>query len=313
MDKHGGVSGWYFLPWVSCGGQIPWNKLYLLEQTKIADHPNSLNKMRSKYAPLKPPPSLGDGRDVPYFPSKKSESVSSKTVKPMVQYIKNGSIIQGIASLTEALAISDCVAWHSYYPWSVLAAERRWSRSKVLLIGSSGEIFHGSLRLGFRTIRHWEAGYRLLIITDRQEHVLARPHDYEYLLACCRGEVDRHEAEELLAADLWRMWGISERECSMSIHAKNKKFIARQLQWRGITLRPDSRFKVKLPAGCNATKDDVVKVLRATLKKSYLPLCICDHILETVQVVTYASDTLAELLDNGRGWSNRINDGEVIE
>ena len=48
-------------------------------------------------------------------------------------------------------------------------------------------------------------------------------------------------------------------------------------------------------AGCNATNDDVVKVLRATLKKSYLPLCICDHMLETVQIVTYASDTLAEL------------------
>ena len=56
-----------------------------------------------------------------------------------------------------------------------------------------------------------------------------------------------------------------------------------------------------------------MKVLRATLIKSYLPLCICDHMLETVQVVTYASDTLAELLDNGRSWSSRINDGEVID
>ena len=116
-----------------------------------------------------------------------------------------------------------------------------------------------------------------------------------------------------MAEDLWRMWGISDRECSRSIHSKNKKFIAKQLQWRGITLRPDSKFKVQLPAGCNATKADVVKVLRATLKKSYLPLCICDHMLETIQVVTYASDTLAELLDNGRGWSSRINNGEVIE
>ena len=93
MNDNGAVSGWYFLPWVSCGGQIPWAKLHTLELAKIADHPNSLNNMRSKYAPLKAYPGQGDGKQVPYFPNRKSESVSSKVVKPMVQYIKDGSII----------------------------------------------------------------------------------------------------------------------------------------------------------------------------------------------------------------------------
>jgi len=167
MHDYGAVSGWYFLPWVSCGGQIPWAQLHTLELTKIKEHPNSLNNMRSRYAPLKAFPGLSDGKQVPSFPSRKSEKVSDKVVKPMVQYIQNGSIIQNIGNLTEALALSDYVAWHSYYPWSVLAAERRWTRSTVLIVGSSGEIFKGPFRQGSRTIRKWKAGYRLLIFIDR--------------------------------------------------------------------------------------------------------------------------------------------------
>ena len=153
MQDNGAVSGWYFLPWVSCGGQIPWSKLHSLELVKIAGHPNSLNNMRSRYAPLKAIPGRDQGYVQPSFPNHKSECVSSKMVRPMVQYIHDGSTIQGIANLTEALAVSDYVAWHSNYPWSVLAAERQWTRSEILIVGSSGEIFRGQFRLGLRTIR----------------------------------------------------------------------------------------------------------------------------------------------------------------
>ena len=212
-----------------------------------------------------------------------------------------------------AFAVSDTVVWHSGYPWTVLAAQRRWSRSTVVIMGSSGESFTGPFRQGIRVAHTWLAGYRMLHFIARKEHTMVRADDYQFLLSCCRREIPIHEAESLLVSDLWRMWGISARECAPSIHTKNKKFIIKQLRWRGITINPESRFRVKLPAGCAATKVDVVAVLRRALKHSYLPLVICDHILKTADVVKYASPTLAERLDNGRGWSRLINDCEEVE
>ena len=46
MAANGGISQWFFLPYVSCGKQIELNRLQQLEQSIIRRFPNALNKCR---------------------------------------------------------------------------------------------------------------------------------------------------------------------------------------------------------------------------------------------------------------------------
>ena len=71
------------------------------------------------------------------------------------------------------------------------------------------------------------------------------------------------------------MWGISLRECTQSVHKRNKSFIKKERRLRGITLHPDSDLVVKLPPGSLWTVKDVKRVFRKTLVASYIPLCVC--------------------------------------
>ena len=65
-------------------------------------------------------------------------------------------------------------------------------------------------------------------------------------------------------------------------------------------MRPDSGFTVRLPPGSLATKKEVVLSLKLTLKASFLPLVICDHILNAVKVIASHPEKLSRRLDNGR-------------
>ena len=89
-------------------------------------------------------------------------------------------------------------------------------------------------------------------------------------------------------------------------------FISKELRKRGITIRPDSGFTVRLPPGSLATKKEVVVSLKLTLKASFLPLVVCDHILNRVKVIKMHPEKLARRLDNGRQVAARINDGEKM-
>ena len=46
MAANGGISQWFFLPYISCGKQIELNRLQQLEQSIIRRFPNALNKCR---------------------------------------------------------------------------------------------------------------------------------------------------------------------------------------------------------------------------------------------------------------------------
>ena len=108
------------------------------------------------------------------------------------------------------------------------------------------------------------------------------------------------------------MWGISLRECTQSVHKRNKSFIRKELRLRGITLHPDSDPVVKLPAGSLWTVKDVKRVFQKTLVVSYIPLCVCDFLLEKLRVIRLEPPTVGSVLDNGRSWTRRINDVEDI-
>ena len=67
------------------------------------------------------------------------------------------------------------------------------------------------------------------------------------------------------------MWGISLRECTQSVHKRNKSFIKKELRLRGITLHPDSDPVARLPPGSLWTVKDVKRVFKKTLVVSYIP------------------------------------------
>ena len=56
----------------------------------------------------------------------------------------------------------------------------------------------------------------------------------------------------------------------------------------------------------------MVLSLKLTLKASFLPLVICDHILKSVKVIASHPERLSRRLDNGRRVAARINDGEEM-
>ena len=53
---------------------------------------------------------------------------------------------------------------------------------------------------------------------------------------------------------------------------------------------------------------DVKLVLRMTLKASYIPLCVCDFLLENLRVIKQVPPSVGKMLDNCRQWTSRIND-----
>ena len=112
------------------------------------------------------------------------------------------------------------------------------------------------------------------------------------------------------------MWGIYLRECTQSVHKRNKSFIRKELRHRGITLHPDSDSVVRLPTGSLLTVTDVEWIFQKTQVVSYIQLCVCGFLLEKLRVIRLeppsGPPTVGSVLDNGRSWTRRINKVEDI-
>ena len=72
---------------------------------------------------------------------------------------------------------------------------------------------------------------------------------------------------------------------SQYVHKRNKSFIRKELRARGITLHLNSDHVARLPAGSLWTVIDVKRVFRKTLKASYIPVCVCDFLLDKLRVI----------------------------
>ena len=68
----------------------------------------------------------------------------------------------------------------------------------MLMYDHSGNCFIGSLERAFRAGAGWAKGFRYLGMIYRVEQTMTRPEDYEYLLALCRNEIPKSEAQDLL-------------------------------------------------------------------------------------------------------------------
>ena len=68
----------------------------------------------------------------------------------------------------------------------------------MLMYDHSGNCVVGSLDRALRAGVGWAAGWRYLGMIHRMEQTMNRPEDYEYLLALCRNEIPKSEAQDLL-------------------------------------------------------------------------------------------------------------------
>ena len=159
------------------------------------------------------------------------------------------------------MGLFDTITWHSSYPWTTVLAERRW-RQSVVIVASNTHMVVGCLPRALRIARGWDGGQRFITFLYRVRHHMERAADYNYLMALCKHEIPKSEADDLLVGDLWRMWGMSEWNCVPSTHKRNVKFITRELRSRGITLRPDSDFIVTLPPGSFLGRRHVILTLK---------------------------------------------------
>ena len=68
----------------------------------------------------------------------------------------------------------------------------------MVLYDGPGNSFWGSLELAFRAGARWGHGMRYMGMIHRVEQVTNRAEDYEYLLALCRNEIPKSEAQDPL-------------------------------------------------------------------------------------------------------------------
>ena len=68
----------------------------------------------------------------------------------------------------------------------------------MLMYDHCGNSLVGSLERAFRAGAGWATGWRYLGMIYRVEQTMTRPEDYEYLLALCRNEIPKAEANDLL-------------------------------------------------------------------------------------------------------------------
>ena len=201
MAANGGISQWFFLPYVSCGKQIELNRLQQLEQSIIRRFPNALNGCRHPASPHRVMQSSVDldkhAKDI----ARKANNTGydDSRVDTAVTYVNSLDAGLQVTHLIN-YAMNTCltIAWHSSYPWSTTQSDRRWGDSVVVMLDRAGHSFFGKLRAALNTSARWPAGMRILGFIQRIEHHFERAEDYEYLLALARHEVPLREACDML-------------------------------------------------------------------------------------------------------------------
>ena len=139
------------------------------------------------------------------------------------------------------------------------------------------------------------------------QHGLQRSEDYQKIQAIATKDVDWAVMEDLLISELWDVYKVSRRENPHRLHESVKRAVTRQLRQRGVTLTPDSRPVIKLPASAAGTKREVIAALRQLLRASFIPLCICDFVLTNVRVVRELPSSLGSELANHKSWIAKMN------
>ena len=155
MAANGGISKWFFLPYISCGQQIELNRLQHLEQSVIRRFPNALNRCRHHACTQRVVRSSADmdkhahdvARQADRLLNDDSRVDTADDTGPEVTHLINN-----------AMNICLTIAWHSSYPWSTTKSARRWDDSVVVLLDRAGNVFTEKLRAALTHSTRWPAG-----------------------------------------------------------------------------------------------------------------------------------------------------------
>ena len=166
MAAHGGISQWFFLPYISCGTQIELSKLRHPEQSVIRRFPAALNKCRHHASPRVMPRSDATVDKMMQSVARKAarEGQYDSRVDTAVSYVNRADATVPEVTHLINTAMNTCltIAWHSSYPWSTTQSERRWGDSMVVLMDEAGNFIYGKLRLALTHKKRWPARRRLL-------------------------------------------------------------------------------------------------------------------------------------------------------
>ena len=315
MAAHDSAENWIFLPLICCDMVLPRHRLRGLERRVINNHPSSLN-MENRHRHRDASSSSGGTRPVIRPRSAQPNPVKYTPIVPKVRYLLDKEVVNSCDIIDAFTAEARAFSIHSSYPWSTTMVQRIYGESEFEALSSDGDHIVGRIRdIGKLVCRGSPMWWHIQIL-NRVKHVMLRPLDYEYLLALCKKDVPRDEARELYVEDYWRMFGISRRELqtkSPRLHKANTDWIVKRLRERGITVRPDKTLVVRLPRSSGIDTRQVRTALASSLRKTYLPLCVCDHILKDLSIVWEGKEKLGQSMDNGRRWAKKIVMGEEIE
>ena len=100
--------------------------------------------------------------------------VAKQAVQVRVHHTAADGSVLVCCDLGAAMAASDCISWHSSYPWTTLTCERRWGRSEVVCYNDSGLVDSGLLRSVISRVRRWADCRIYLLIVKRVQHVRLR-------------------------------------------------------------------------------------------------------------------------------------------
>ena len=319
MLKAGGVGNWFLLPILTMPSPIPKKQLSKIEDRIIAQTVPNLNRgfrHRHKAAPKGSTrlPILLRSAEKRRQPKRPPQPGSLDSVIDMVVTVQRTmcELPVIIMDIYEAFRVGTVIKFHRSRPIMWTEITRVWGQSTVDSFSQYGDNFFGTLKQFTTAIKFWTGNITVHFLI-KWAHPLRYSDHRLWLRHIAFHKYGRRSTvySDLTAAELWSLWKVSSAECTEAVHNINVKIVSRALRDKGVRITPVSDLVVRIPPGVEASKKDVVVALKEKLKRSFLPLAICDYILTHVRVVKGKSVTIASLLTSHNKWIKMLEFGDL--
>ena len=200
----------------------------------------------------------------------------------------------------KAFKLGEVIWFHSSRPINWVEIKRAWGESLVQVTTLDNSYFGKLTGFVKRGLKKTFRGWVQIRFLSKLEHVMRHTDRRLWLTHIAKHEYGKSSSifSDLTTSELWSLWKISRAVTSESVHKSNMQRIKRALLAKGCKFNPDSRLSVRIPPGVKASKRDVRVALKHKLRKSFVPLEICNDLLKLVTVVKGRASTLATVFDS---------------
>ena len=294
MNDNGGAHRWWSFPMITIVGPISKHQLSRIEKAEYLREPRPLNlagikgkKVTLTNGSSRHPLRNGNPPKLPRLVE--AQLFGIPTESSSNELVPYGDIGQ---------MVKECklFRWHASRVSEWTPVCRMWGKSEVILSSDSGT---EKMFLSSAVRKRGLHGWCQVVVINRHRHYPSRSEAYVDLLTIAKHEYGSGQGiyNALTIDELWRLWMISEVNCSARVHQKNKRHIGRTLRSRKCRLLPDTRLVYTIPSGVQATKREIISSVRNSIKKSTIHLTITDHILNNLWINRPPAPTLRSLLD----------------